>query len=918
MPLSWNEIRTRAMAFARDWKDESSEDANAKTFWDGFFNVFGVTRRRVATFEEPVKKQDGKNGYIDLLWKGVMVVEHKSRGKDLDKAYTQALDYFQGIKERDLPKYVVVSDFARIRLYNLEDGTHSEFPLSEFHKNIKDFGFIAGYQSHKIIKQDPVNIKAAERMGALHDQMKSAGYTGHHLELYLVRLLFCLFSEDTGIFEKQQFQEYLEQRTNEDGSDLAQHLGTLFHVLNTEPKKRLNNLDEQMAAFPYINGKLFEELLPPAGFDSAMRQALLDCCAIDWSRISPAIFGSLFQSIMDKKARRNLGAHYTSEENILKLIKPLFLDALHAEFNKVKGNRARLIEFHNKLHSLKFLDPACGCGNFLVIAYRELRLLELKILEIMYPEGQQILNIDIAIKLNVDQVYGIEIEEFPAQIAQVAMWLIDHQMNLLVSERLGMYFARIPLLSTPNIVHGNALQLDWETVVSKTSLTYILGNPPFIGHHLQTEEQKKDLHHAFGNDDNAGVMDYVSAWYCKAASYISGTTIRVAFVSTNSITQGEQVGILWRNLMKRANLHIQFAHRTFKWSNEASGKAAVYCVIICFGEKDIQPHFIYEYDTPTSQPHEALVSRINAYLVDGPWVLLENRSKSLCAVPQMMYGSKPTDGGFFFLNNEEKEEILDKEPQSAPFIRRFIGTDEYLYRVDRWVIWLVDADPSILKTCHAILERVKQVQAFRGASKAASTRNYQHHQLFRQVTQPDGDYILIPCHTSENRNYIPFGFMKKDVIVGNSAFSIPRADLFHFGIISSAMHMSWVRHTCGRLESRYRYSKDIVYNNFPWPTTTDKQYIAIETAAKGIIAARKQFPQSCPAELYDPQTMPASLRIAHTALDKTVDFAYGKKSFKNESERIAFLFGLYDSMMTPLMKQVAEDSKSKCGYKSKA
>ncbi len=375
MPLSWNEIKSRALAFSKEWEEECAEDAEAKSFWDGFFNVFGISRKRVASFEEPVKKLGDEHGYIDLLWKGVLIVEHKSRGKSLDKAYDQALGYFPGLKERDLPKYVIVSDFARIRLYDLEENHQHEFPLKDLHKNVRLFGFIAGYLTHKIQEQDPVNIRAAEQMGRLHDRMKDTGYTGHTLEVYLVRMLFCLFAEDTGIFEKQQFKEYVEERTGEDGSDLAYHLSALFEVLKTPREKRMKNLDEQMAAFPYVNGKLFEERLPMAAFDSAMRQELLECCSLDWSRISPAIFGSLFQSIMDKTARRNLGAHYTSEENILKLIKPLFLDALWEEFEKIKHNKNKLFEFHKRLRRLNFFDPVCGCGNFLVIAYRELRLL---------------------------------------------------------------------------------------------------------------------------------------------------------------------------------------------------------------------------------------------------------------------------------------------------------------------------------------------------------------------------------------------------------------------------------------------------------------------------------------------------------------------------------------------------------------
>ncbi|HQQ36190.1 MAG TPA: hypothetical protein PK372_09735, partial [Rugosibacter sp.] len=444
MPLSWNEIRSRALSFSKHWADAANEDAQAKPFLIAFFEVFGITDKRFASFEHAAQKYDGSRGYVDAFWPGILLVEMKSRGKNLERAYSQAMDYFPGIKERDLPRYVLVCDFGRFRLHDLKEGSTSEFALADFYKNVRLFGFIAGYQTQVIKPQDPINIRAAEHMGRLHDKMKAVGYTGRPLEIYLVRLLFCLFAEDTGICEKRQFQDFIEQRTAEDGADLADRIATLFHVLNTPSDKRLANLDEQLAAFPYINGKLFEETLPPAGFDAAMREALLDLCGLDWSLISPAIFGSLFQSIMDDTARRNLGAHYTSEENIQKLIKPLFLDELRAEFEKIKKNRSKLFDFHKKLRSLKFFDPACGCGNFLAITYRELRLLELDVLRAAHIDGQQMLDIHQLVAVDVDQFYGIEIEEFPAQIAQVALWLVDHQMNIKVSEEFGSYFVRIP------------------------------------------------------------------------------------------------------------------------------------------------------------------------------------------------------------------------------------------------------------------------------------------------------------------------------------------------------------------------------------------------------------------------------------------------------------------------------------------
>src|ERR1019366_7100942 len=463
MALSWNEIKDRALHFSKEWADTSNEEADAKPFLVEFFNVFGISSKKVSTFEHRVKKLDNKDGYIDLLWKVTILIEMLSRGKNLDKAYQQAKDYLHGLKQHELPKYILISDFENFRLYDLEEEKTVEFKLNELVNNVQNFGYILGYQKKVYKEQDPANIKAAELMGKLHDRLKEIGYDGHPLEVYLVRLLFCLFAEDTTIFNKQQFQDYIEQRSNEDGSDLAAKLQELFQVLNTAEKKRFKNLDEQLAAFPYVNGKLFEEVLPTASFDSKMRQALLDCCYIDWSKISPAIFGSMFQSVMNPKERRNLGAHYTSETNILKLIKPLFLDDLWKEFESIKGNKNKLPEFHKKISTLKFLDPACGCGNFLVITYRELRLLELEILRTTY-KNQLAIDIESIVWLDVDMMSGIEYEEFPARIAEVAMWLIDHQMNMLISNEFAKYFARLPLKKAANIIHGDALQIDWNTL----------------------------------------------------------------------------------------------------------------------------------------------------------------------------------------------------------------------------------------------------------------------------------------------------------------------------------------------------------------------------------------------------------------------------------------------------------------------
>lgn len=898
MPLSWNEIRTRAFAFSKEWQQESSEDAKAKSFWDSFFNVFGISRKRVASFEEPVKKLGDKYGLIDLFWKGVLIVEHKSRGKSLDKAYSQALDYFDGISERDLPKYVLVSDFARIRLYNLEENEQYEFELKDLHKNVRLFGFIAGYQTHKIQDHDPVNIKAAEKMGKLHDQMKDVGYSGHPLELYLVRLLFCLFAEDTGIFERQQFQDYIEERTGEDGSDLAHHINTLFQVLNTPREKRLTNLDEQLAAFPYVNGKLFEEMLPTASFDAAMRQALLDCCALDWSRISPAIFGSLFQSIMDKAARRNLGAHYTSEQNILKLIKPLFLDALWEEFEKIKQNKKKLFEFHKKLRRLNFLDPACGCGNFLVIAYRELRLLELAILRASRSGDQMTLDVHALISLNVDQFFGIEIEEFPAQIAQVALWLMDHQMNLLVSEEFGLYFVRIPLEVSSTIVCGNALRIDWNTVVPVWQVSYIMGNPPFSGAMVMSDQARADLAFVFADLKGSGILDFVACWYWLAAKFICATAIEVGFVSTNSICQGEQVGLLWRPILDRFKCRINFAHRTFKWSSEAKGKAAVHCVIIGFAAHDAPVKTIYEYDAVDGESHAIKAKNINPFLIDAPDVLLVNRKDPICQVPTMRFGSMPRDGGNLIFTDSEAKVFLATEPAAEKWLRPYTGAQEFLNGDMRWCLWLLGAPPNELHNLPQTLARIDATRKFRLESKAVTTRKFaETPALFCQIAQPETDYLLIPRVSSERRKYIPIGFMDKSVIANDQVLTITGASLFHFGVLCSEMHNTWMRYTCGRLKSDFRYSKDIVYNNYPWPDEPmDKQREAVEAAAQSVLDAREQFPKSSLADLYDPLTMPPMLVKAHQSLDHAVDTCYRKATFVNDAQRVGFLFDRYQQL----------------------
>lgn len=938
MPLSLSEIKDRALAFSREWEGERAERAEAQTFWNEFFNVFGVSRRRIATFEEPVKKvlplfdksESKTGGRIDLFWRGTLIAEHKSGGADLDTAYKQAIGYFSGLPERDLPRYVVVSDFARIRLYDLEADTQTQFPLKDLYRYIKLFGFIAGYSTQRIAAQDPVNIKAAERMGKLHDRLRAAGYSGHVLEVMLVRLLFCLFAEDTTLFEPRgSFRDFIENNTKEDGSDLGSQLSMLFQVLNTSEERRQKNLEETFAGFPYVNGRLFEETLPIPSCDRTMRELLLDCCALDWGRISPAVFGALFQCVMDEEGsarRRNLGAHYTSEENILKLIKPLFLDDLWAEFYAAKKNSNKLFELHKKLSRLKFFDPACGCGNFLVIAYRELRKLELEILRAARATGQQHLNIFQLVQIDVDQFYGIEIEEFPAQIAQVALWLTDHQMNMLVSEEFGQYFRRLPLIHAAKIHCGNALQLDWNKVISAEEVHFILGNPPFVGAKYMTASQRSDMAAVFDGVKSYGLLDYVTAWYLKTVRYLQGDQtiaglfdglsgmpkppkerVKIAFVSTNSITQGEQVGVLWGELL-RLGVKINFAHRTFQWNNEARGKAAVHCIIVGFALHDTTRKIIFDYEDIKGEPHGVEAKNINPYLVDAPDILLARREKPICNVPEMGIGNKPIDGGYYLFTDEEKEALIIDEPQSVKWFRKWLGSEEFINGFHRWVLWLGECPPSELRRMPEIMKRVEAVRSFRLASKSAPTRKISDKPTrFHVENIPDKRYLVVPEVSSERRQYVPIGFLAPSMIASNKLRVMRDGTIFHLGVLSSSMHMAWMRYTGGRLKSDYQYSISIVYNNFPWPSDlTDKQKTAVEEAAQGVLDTRATHPDSSLADLYDPIAMPPDLRRAHQKLDKAVDVAYGRgtlqRALTSDAERVAFLFDLYHQYTSLLPK----------------
>lgn len=978
MTLSWPDIKTRALQFAAEFAQVRNERAEAQSFWNSFFGIFGIERRRVAVYESKVKKLNKNTGFIDLLWPGVLLVEHKSLGEPLEVAHKQAEDYFVKLQEGEHPRYIVACDFQNFWLKDLDTGTEQRFTLKELPRKIGLFGFLRGQQSANVRADDPINDKAVNKLSRLHNALHRDGFRGHPLQLLLVRLLFCMFADKTGLFEPAgQFTDLMENGTAADGGNLGPVLQQLFDELDTRIDERQKALPGWFKNYPYVNGHLFSEKVRTPSFDAGMRELLLDCCHIDWSRISPAIFGSMFQHIMDAAnvtagddLRRELGAHYTSEDNIQKLIGPLFLDELKAEFQAIKGSQNKLFEFQKKLRALRFLDPACGCGNFLVITYRELRALELDVLRAVQGFGTRIADPFKALCVNVDQFSGIELEEFPARVAQVAMWLVDHQMNVQASELLQQWLPRLPLLQSANIRIGNALDVDWAAFCPPTQTSFILGNPPFIGKQFQAEAQKADMERVLAgtNIRHGGVLDYVAAWYIKATQYLTaagaakasdrkrefkdaafaqakdvdlfaehiGTQhalaaashifelaenqdraarekIRVGFVSTNSITQGEQVGVLWSWMLKEG-IAIEFAHRTFKWSNEASGMAAVHCVIVGFGlaarVDQLESRRLFNYAQADGAPVEVAAKRINPYLVDAANVALPNRRSPVAAVPAIVFGSMPNDGGHLLMSDEEKTALLNIEPEAAPWIRPFLGAEEFINQLPRWCLWLADCPPAALDKLPAVKRRVAAVKAHRLASSREATRRLAATPtLFGENRQPETPYLLVPSVSSERRKFIPIGFLPASTIASNLTLIVPNATPYHFGILSSSMHMAWVRYTCGRLKSDFRYSAGIVYNNFPWPqfeentatapaTPAQSAIETIASVAQGVLDARAAHAGASLALLYG-EHMPPGLQAAHKALDKAVDAAYGLKTNTKttDAERVAHLFDLYEALV---------------------
>ncbi|MDD2877117.1 MAG: hypothetical protein PHT60_05935 [Acidiphilium sp.] len=931
MRLSWNEIRARAATFAAEWHDAAYEKGETQSFYNEFFDIFGIRRRRVASFEEPVKLLGGKRGFLDLFWKGTLLVEHKSAGRSLVPAKTQALDYFPGLKEDDLPRFLLLSDFQTFELYDLDEATETRFRLADLPKHVEAFGFIMGVQARTFRDQDPVNLRASALMQKLHDDLKASGFDGHALELFLVRLLFCLFADDTGIFpERGMFQAFLTDRTRPDGSDAGPLIGRLFEVLNQPETRRQTTLDADLALFPYINGDLFAERLPLPDFNAGMRSTLLDASAFNWDAISPAIFGALFQGVMTPQERRAKGAHYTTEKNILKLIEPLFLDDLRAEFARLKsrrgaGREAGLRAFHDHLASLTFFDPACGCGNFLIIAYRELRALEIDLLLEIHRDrladikgGLATFNVATFVKLDVDQFYGIELEEFPARIAEVALWMMDHIMNNRLTLSFGEAFARIPLRKSPHILNADALETDWAEFLPPSRCAYLFGNPPFLGAKVQTDVQRAQVRRIAALGGSGGTLDYVTAWFLKAGAYVADQQTRIAFVATNSITQGEQVGQLWPLLFDRYRLEIAFAHRTFAWGSDAKGVAHVHVVIIGLTPRAIEPpqKRLFSYADIKGEPSESRYAALSSYLLDASGLtdrhlVIHESAQPLCPTPKLVIGSKPIDQGHYIFDRSELSAFLKAEPDATSLMHPFVGSEEYLNGGERWILALQSADPDGLKRMHRVMERVQAVRKFREKSESAPTRELaKTPTLYHVNIIPNRPFLVIPEVSSERREYLPIGWLEPPVIPSSLVRVMLDATLWHFGILTSSIHMAWLRHIGGRLKSDYRYSIGLVYNTFPWPDADAKQRQRIETLAQAVLDARAQFPDATLAALYDPDLMKPILRRAHTALDAAVDRLYRPTPFTSERERAEHLFTLYERLTAPILRAMQPKSKS--------
>jgi MmeI, DNA-methyltransferase domain/MmeI, target recognition domain/MmeI, N-terminal domain/MmeI, C-terminal domain/MmeI, helicase spacer domain len=908
MRLSWQEVRARAGAFSEKWEHAHYEKGETQSFYDAFFYVFGVNRRKVAQYEMAVQRVGRGKGFVDLFWPRTLIVEQKSKGRDLFKAEGQAVEYLADIADYEQPRYILVSDFQTFKLTDLETRESIAFALPDLHKHVEKFGFMMGVQRREFKDQDPANIKAAELVGSLHDEIKATGYEGHKLERFLVRIVFCMFADDTGIFQpKDSLLDFLEHRTNPDGTDTGPLLGKIFEVLDTPEDKRSAHLDEDLAQLPYVNGELFSENLRLPDFNASMRAALLNACRFDWTPISPAIFGSLFQSVMDAQQRREMGAHYTTEKNIMKVIEPLFMDDLRAEFDKIKSlkrdKRKRLEAFQAKLSKLTFFDPACGCGNFLIIAYRELRLLELEIMREIKALGELAL---LTSAIDVDQFYGIEYEEFPARIAETALWMMDHIMNNRLSLEFGEVFARIPLKKAPTIVHGDALETDWEEVLPAKRCSFVLGNPPFIGHVFRTKEQKYWFDQILQTHGiKSKRVDYVFAWFLKAASYVLDSNTRVGFVATNSISQGEQVALVWPRILSELGMTIQFAYQSFIWGSEARGKASVHVVIVGFAgaKSEIRQKVLYLVGDDGQDHNMIAVKHISPYLIDtsdleNPDTVIARATKPLNGLSEMRKGTEVVDGGHYILDDAEKAALLAVCPEAESIIAPFWGGREYLNGIERWLVNVHDAPIAMLKDLKPVRDLMNRVRTYRENGGGTAKKLADDPRSYHVYRIPKTPFLAFPAVSSERRAYAPIGYLEPPIIPSDQLRIVMEVGLNEFAILTSGMHMAWLRNVGGKMKSDYRYSAGLVYNTFPLPKGDLSKLAPL---AEAVLAARAAHEGATLADLYDPDLMPANLRKAHQALDRAVDKLYRRGGFESDRERVEHLFSLYEQMVKPLL-----------------
>lgn len=899
---SLNEIRARAAQFVIDWRDSpGDEKQDGQTFVRELLQVFGISEARAALYEKRVQRSStGNQGYIDALIPGVLIVEMKSKGKDLGLAEQQALDYMHHLEPAEMPNFVLCSDFTNFRLLDLKapKGTDlTEFALEELPKNIEALAFLAGYQTRSFgnQQQEEASIKAAKIMAGLYESLEGSGYGDHEASVFLVRTLFALYADDAGVWSKDLFTEFIETRTSKDGSDLGPQLSMLFQTLNQE--QRPDTLDEILKKFPYVNGGVFAEPLPLPTFDKGMRNKLLIACNFNWSAISPAIFGSLFQAVKSPEARRELGEHYTTETNILKTIEPLFLDELREKFDKHHNNLTELKKLRQELAELRIFDPACGCGNFLVVSYRELRALELKIL-LRLQELGDISSIptlyfnreDLAVQL--DHIFGIEIEEWPARIAQTALLLAEHQANMAMEAALGKAPSVLPLETVTGIHVGNSLRLDWAEVVPPSDHVMIVGNPPFIGARIMSTEQKDDLTAVW--DKKVGDLDYVTGWFKKAIDYFGSLNGRFAFVSTNSVSQGISVATLFKPIFD-SGWRIRFAHQTFSWSSEAPGAAAVHCVIVGFDKLHDQSATLFSYQNPKASPIPSLVHNLNAYLFPAENVFIGARSAPISPeLTKANAGSMANDGGYLIVDQKEFEE-LSKDLIASKYLKRFVMGKELVHSIPRWCLWMPNLEPSDVAKSANLKQRIDNVRRIRLSSTREATRRFASTpHLFAENHQPSVRYLGIPRVFSENRNYATCDYLEPDVIAGDKVYTCDDPDGFAFGIISSSMFISWQKAVGGRLKSDPSFSNTLVWNNLPLPPVSENLRQRIIDAGKGVLAARELHPDRSLAEHYNPLAMDLALLKAHAALDKVVDMAFGAtRPLKSNEERQQILFDRY-------------------------